>query len=105
MADFACNGYSTYDLEYFCLQKTEKARQTLRKSFIAARYRSGIISDDRRIVCVYGGNGFMLKKRRKMKKLLLTLFALGMFFLTGCVVIGYTDKNVIKPFESTSFTK
>ena len=33
-----------------------------------------------------------------MKKLLLTLFALGMLFLTGCVVIGYTEKADLSEF-------
>jgi hypothetical protein len=33
-----------------------------------------------------------------MKKLLLTLLALGMLFLTGCVVIGYTEKADLSEF-------
>ena len=33
-----------------------------------------------------------------MKKLLLTLFALGILFLTGCVVIGYTEKADLSEF-------
>ena len=33
-----------------------------------------------------------------MKKLLLTLFSLGMLFLTGCVVIGYTEKADLSEF-------
>ena len=33
-----------------------------------------------------------------MKKLLLTLFALGMLFLAGCVVIGYTEKADLSEF-------
>ena len=35
-----------------------------------------------------------------MKKILLTLFALGMLFLTGCVVIGYTEKADLSEFVS-----
>ena len=33
-----------------------------------------------------------------MKKLLLTFFSLGMLFLTGCVVIGYTEKADLSEF-------